>query len=187
VPGNDRAAPPGNGGLQCTSLSVSSLMKPKPILPRIPAVIARHFHVIPKKTASGTASIAVVASVVRDLDNVYMGCLTLSGNTPRKMLAEMTAIERNCKIPPRIDPSKGEFMLHGVPLRPLDTLPNGIRIVEIIGGHAYAAVSKSAFIARADQHPIGFITIRVGIKRHGCRYTTTKGALRALRKITAGL
>lgn len=160
-------------------------MKPKSILPRIPAIIARHFHVIPKKTASGTASIAVLASVVRDLDNVRMG--SLSGTTFRMMLAEAAAIERNCKIPPLIDPSKGEFMLHGVPLRPMETLPNGIRIVEIIKGHAYAAVSKSAFIARADLHPIGFITIRVGIKRHGGRYTTTKGALRALRKIAIAL
>ena len=151
---------------------------------RIPASLARQFQLVPRFSSSGNSAVRICLHVTRKGDDVKIGLFDAADRPPRQLAREIDRMEKNCKLPLRINPEAGEFLLHGVALRTIEELPNGVRLVERVEEKdAFAAIKANLFAISLYRIGAGeqLSLMPAGGRARRNRYRTVRGGLKALR------
>jgi hypothetical protein len=101
-----------------------------------------------------------------------------------QIAGQIDRIEKNCKVPLRINPEAGEFVLYGVALRTIERLPNGVLLVkQIEKSDAFAAIKDNQFAISLYRIGLGenLSLMPVQGRERRNRYKTIRGGMKALR------
>lgn len=151
---------------------------------KIPASIASRFHLVPRLSSTGNSAVRVCINLMRKVDGVHIGMFDAGDRSPQQTAGQIDRMETNCKLPLRVNPKAGEFVLYGVALRTIERLPNGVLLVkQIEKSDAFAAIKDNQFAISLYRIGLGenLSLMPVQGRERRNRYKTIRGGMKALR------